>query len=172
MDGARAVKTMKLRYDGACVGCAAPLPAGTRAHYLPPTKTVCCLDCGPTGTPWAAASEPPPPTPVPPAPLPPPSPSARLGGAPTPAPTFVAWPPETPSADPARSVQAETSPPEVRGALVFTNAEFGLFTSPFAVDDVWVGWGRAIRKRLGEEATGSFPVDAVAKRLARELRAG
>ena len=62
--------------------------------------------------------------------------------------------------------------PEVRGALVFINAEFGLFSSPFAVDDVWVGWGKAIRKRLGDEATGSVAVDVVAKRLARELRAG
>ena len=65
-----------------------------------------------------------------------------------------------------------TGPPEVRGALVFINAEFGIFTSPFAVDGVWVGWGKAIRKRLGEEAAGPLPVDGVAKRLARELRAG
>jgi hypothetical protein len=63
-------------------------------------------------------------------------------------------------------------PPEVRGALVFINAEFGLFTSPFVVDGVWVGWGKAIRKRLGEETTGRHPVDEIAKRLARELRAG
>ena len=63
-------------------------------------------------------------------------------------------------------------PPEVRGALVFINAEFGLFTSPFAIDGVWVGWGQAIRKRLGEEATGTLPVDGAAKRLGRELRAG
>lgn len=65
-----------------------------------------------------------------------------------------------------------TARPDVRGALVFTNAEFGLFSTPFAVDGVWVGWGRAIRTRLGEEATGSLPVDGIAKRLARELRAG
>jgi hypothetical protein len=59
----------------------------------------------------------------------------------------------------------------VRGGLVFINAEFGLFASPFAVDDVWVGWGKAIRKRLADEAEGSLPVDDIAKRLARELRA-
>jgi hypothetical protein len=41
-----------------------------------------------------------------------------------------------------------TAPPDVRGALVFINAEFGLFTTPFTVDDVWVGWGKSIRKRL------------------------
>jgi hypothetical protein len=368
MDGARAVKTMKLRYAGVCVGCDAPLPAGIRAHYLPPTKTVRCLDCGPTEAPPVAATEPPKP--------PPPSPSSRLSGAPGPAPTFVAWPPESSSDSPARDAQAETVlsqgelpraapcgdcgrnlrrgaealhdrvltevlclecvtldtvhslgtpgagarreharrldrhqtrvrtahprlgglilaladdpqhvrawqtgavgeeefgrrlsgcsgpqlkvlhdrkiprssanidhlavtteavwvldakrykgrvetrgggllsarppelyvggrnqtklvegvkrqvaivhsllsplaselgiavPPEVRGALVFIDAEFGLFTSPFVVDDVWVGWGKAIRKRLGEEATGRHPVDEVAKRLARELRAG
>jgi hypothetical protein len=62
--------------------------------------------------------------------------------------------------------------PPVRGALVFVNAEFGLFSSPFVVDDVWVGWGKPIRKRLGEQTAGTLPVDAVAKRLARELRAG
>jgi tryptophanyl-tRNA synthetase len=60
----------------------------------------------------------------------------------------------------------------VRGALVFVNAEFGLFSSPFAVDGVWVGWGKAIRKRLAEQAGGALPVDVIAKRLARELRAG
>jgi hypothetical protein len=65
-----------------------------------------------------------------------------------------------------------TTPPDVRGALVFVNAEFGLFTTPFTVDSVWVGWDKAIRKRLGEVATGSLPVDRIAKRLARELRAG
>jgi hypothetical protein len=65
-----------------------------------------------------------------------------------------------------------TAPPDVRGALVFTNAEFGLFSSPFTVDGLWVGWGKAIRKRFGEETTGSLPVDGIAKRLAHELRAG
>jgi hypothetical protein len=66
-----------------------------------------------------------------------------------------------------------TTLPEVRGALVFVNAEFGLFAAPFAVDGVWVGWGKAVRKRLStEETAGSLPVDIVAKRLARELRAG
>jgi hypothetical protein len=50
--------------------------------------------------PPVAATEPPKP--------PPPSPSSRLSGAPTPAPTFVAWPPESPPANPARSAQPET----------------------------------------------------------------
>jgi hypothetical protein len=383
MDGVRAVKTMKLRYDGACVGCAAPLPAGTRAHYLPPTKTVRCLDCGPTETPPAAAPEPPKPSrreaatePPKPPPPPPPDPSARLGGAPAPAPTFVSWPPESPPVDSAHGAQSETvlsqgelaraascgdcrrrlrrgaealhnegltevlclecvtldtvhslgtpgagarreharrldrhqtkvrtahprlgglilaladdpqhvrawqtgavgeeefgrrlsgcsgpqlkvlhdrklprssanidhlavttetvwvldakrykgkvetrgggllssrspelyvggrnqtklvegvkrqvetvrsllsplvvelgmkSPPEVRGGLVFINAEFGLFTSPFAVDGVWVGWGKAARRGLAAQAEGQLPIDPIAKRLARELRAG
>jgi hypothetical protein len=45
-------------------------------------------------------------------------------------------------------------------------------SSPFVVDDIWVGWGKSIRKRLGEETAGTLPVDAVAKHLARELRAG
>ena len=62
--------------------------------------------------------------------------------------------------------------PPVRGALVFVNAEFGLFASPFVVDDVWIGWGKPIRKRLGEQTAGTLPVGVAAKRLARELRAG
>jgi hypothetical protein len=37
---------------------------------------------------------------------------------------------------------------------------------------MWVGWGKAIRKRLIEETGGPLPVDAIAKRLARVLRAG
>ena len=60
----------------------------------------------------------------------------------------------------------------VRGALVFINAEFGMFASPFAVDDVWIGWGRAIRKRLTRETPGPLPASDIAKRLARELRPG
>lgn len=59
MDGAKAVKTMGLRYAGVCVGCETTLPAGTRAHYLPPTKTVRCLDCGPSDAPPVPAAEPP-----------------------------------------------------------------------------------------------------------------
>ena len=64
------------------------------------------------------------------------------------------------------------APPRVRGALVFVNAEFGLFTSPFVLDGVWVGRDRAIRRQLGEETTGRLPVDRIAKHLARQLRAG
>ncbi|HVL99476.1 MAG TPA: NERD domain-containing protein [Egibacteraceae bacterium] len=60
----------------------------------------------------------------------------------------------------------------VRGALVFINAEFGLFPSPFAVDGVWVGWGKAIRKRLASQGSGALPVADIAKLLARHLRAG
>lgn len=60
---------------------------------------------------------------------------------------------------------------QVRGGLVFIGADFGLFGSPFAVDDVWVGWGKAIRKRLASEAQGPLPAADLAKRLARELRA-
>jgi hypothetical protein len=65
-----------------------------------------------------------------------------------------------------------TELPDVRGGLVFINAEFGLFSSPFAVDGVWIGWGKAIRKRLVGETDGPLPVDLVAKRLARAFRAG
>lgn len=367
MDGPKAVKTMRLRYDGACVGCGTPLTAGTRAHFLPPTRTVRCLDCGPTDAPPIEAKQPTPP--------PPPVRAAPSGAASSPGPTFVAWPSE-PSPSPASGASADTAlsqgvlpraascgdcgrklrrgaealhddaltevlclecvtldtvhslgtpgagarrelerrlerhqtkvrtahprlggliltlsddpqhvrawqtgavgeeqfgrrlsgssgpglkvlndrklprssanidhlavtaekvwildakrykgkveirggglfssrapelyvggrnqskliegvkrqvetvrsvllpltselglaaSPEVRGALVFTNAEFGLFPSPFTVDGVWVGWGKAARKGLTAPAEGQLPVDRIAKRLARELRAG
>jgi hypothetical protein len=368
VDGVQAVKTMRLRYAGVCAGCDTPLATGIRAHYLPPTKTVRCLDCGPSAGPEAAATDP--------AAPPNPGSSAPSGGAPPPGSTSET-PLFGPGADAARrDARAETvlsqgelpraavcgdcgrklrrgaeaihdpaltavlclecvtldtvhslgiagagarreharrrdrhqtrvrtahprlgglilalsddpqhvrawqvgavgeeefgrrlsgcagpalkvlhdrklpgssanidhlavtpesvwildakryqgrvetrghglfskRPPElyvggrnqtkliegvkrqvaavrsllaplagelgmahappVRGALVFINAEFGLFASPFAVDDVWVGWGKPIRKRLGEQTTGSLPVAIVAKRLARELRAG
>ncbi len=39
-------------------------------------------------------------------------------------------------------------------------------------DGVWIGWDRAVRKRLREESNGRLPLADVAKRLARELRAG
>ena len=60
----------------------------------------------------------------------------------------------------------------VRGGLVFINAEFGLFASPLDLDDVWIGWGKAIRKRLAEQHPGQLPVGQIAKHLARSLRAG
>jgi hypothetical protein len=60
---------------------------------------------------------------------------------------------------------------QVRGGLVFIGADFGLFASPFAVDGVWVGWGKAIRKRLSYEGEGPLAASEVAKRLAREVRA-
>lgn len=62
--------------------------------------------------------------------------------------------------------------PPVRAALVFVEGEFGLLPSPLTLDGVWIGWGRSIRKRLRQESTGRLPVADLAKRLARELRAG
>lgn len=69
---------------------------------------------------------------------------------------------------------AEHDLPElpVRGALVFIHADFGLFPSPFAVSGVWVGWGKAIRKRLAGQTSSALPVADIAKCLARHLRAG
>lgn len=63
-------------------------------------------------------------------------------------------------------------PPPVQGALVFVDAEFGLFSSPFEISDVWVGWSRALTKRLAEQTDGPLPSAALAKRLARSLRPG
>lgn len=60
----------------------------------------------------------------------------------------------------------------VRPALVFIDAEFGLFRSPIVVDGVWIVWGMAVRKLLVEETIGQLPVGELAKRLARELRPG
>ncbi len=69
---------------------------------------------------------------------------------------------------------AEQGLPEVpvRGGLVFIDAEFGLFASPLEVDGVWAGRGKAIRKQLAKEAMGTLPPAAIAKFLARNLRAG
>jgi hypothetical protein len=378
MDGVAAVKTMKLRFPGVCVGCGTALPAGQRAHYLPPTKTIRCLTCGPTEAPATTTPAEPAPLPTPtshdppfaPSP-PPPVPASAPPSAPAP---FVSWPDPVPPpastapaapelvegvlpraatcgdcgrrlrrgadavhssdlthvlclecvdlttmhslgtpgagarrehakrldrhqtrvrtahprlggiilalADDPQHVRAwqtgavgeeefgrrlssvagpnlkvlhdrkiprsaanidhlaittetiwvldakryrgkvetrggglfSSRPPElyvggrnqtklvegvrrqvsvveavlaplqhqlglaelpaVRGGLVFVTAEFGLFSSPFGVGGVWVGWGKAIRKRLVEETGGPLPVDAIAKRLARQLRAG
>lgn len=60
----------------------------------------------------------------------------------------------------------------VRGALVFIDAEFGLFDGPFDLGGTWVGWGRALRKRLAQESGGPFPTADVAKCLAARLRPG
>jgi hypothetical protein len=376
MGGGVAFKSMRLRYPGTCVGCRAALPAGQRAHYLPPTKTIRCLTCGPPAAPASTTSADPPPPPAPtsvapPSTPPPPEPAPHPPSTP---PTFVSWPdpvappagttpsgPElvegplprattcgdcgrklgrgagavhsadltdvlclecvdlttmhslgTPGAgarrehakrldrhqtrvraahprlgglilaladDPqhvrawqtgaageeafGRRLSSVSGPslkvlhdrklprsaanidhlaittetvwvldakrykgrvetrggglfssrppelyvggrnqtklvagvrrqttavegvlatiqqelglprlPDVRGALVFTNAEFGLFSSPFGVDGVWVGWGKAACERLVEETGGMLPVDAIAKRLACRLRAG
>lgn len=73
--------------------------------------------------------------------------------------------------EPLRELQALPEIP-VRGALVFIDAEFGLFSSPFLVDGVWVGWGKAIRWRLIDEEAGPLPVGVIAKHLARALRPG
>jgi hypothetical protein len=42
------IKTMRLRYAGVCAGCSQEVEKGERAHYLPATRTVRCLGCGPT----------------------------------------------------------------------------------------------------------------------------
>lgn len=60
----------------------------------------------------------------------------------------------------------------VRAGLVFVHAEFSLFASPFGIDGVWVGRGKEIRTRLSGQTAGQLPVADIAKRLARELRAG
>ena len=55
IDSATTVKTMRLRYAGACTSCAVDIPAGTTAEYDRTAKTVTCLDCistdGPTNAP-------------------------------------------------------------------------------------------------------------------------
>lgn len=60
----------------------------------------------------------------------------------------------------------------VRGALVFVGAEFSWFADPLLIQEVWVGWGKAMRDRLMKEHLGQVPVASVAKYLARSLRAG
>jgi hypothetical protein len=60
----------------------------------------------------------------------------------------------------------------VRGGLVFVDAEFGLLPKPLVIDGIWVGWGKAIRRRLTEETGGELPAADLAKHLARDLRPG
>lgn len=51
-------KRMKLRYDGVCRVCTAPLPARAEAIYERSTKTIRCLTCSPaTDTPAAVVEE-------------------------------------------------------------------------------------------------------------------
>ena len=99
MDGLTAFKTMRLRYAGVCAGCQTELSVGTRAHYLPPTKSVRCLGCGPTEAPAAPAAEP--------ATTPAPEPDRpdAVGSPPPPAPSFISWPPEPAAAAPAGRVE-------------------------------------------------------------------
>jgi hypothetical protein len=37
---------------------------------------------------------------------------------------------------------------EVRAALCFVSAEWSLFAKPFALDEVWTGWPKALGERL------------------------
>jgi hypothetical protein len=37
---------------------------------------------------------------------------------------------------------------ETRAALCFVNAEWSFFAKPFALDGVWIGWGKALAERL------------------------
>jgi hypothetical protein len=37
---------------------------------------------------------------------------------------------------------------QVRAALCFVNAEWSLFAKPFALDEVWIGWPKALGERL------------------------
>jgi hypothetical protein len=86
MDGPKAARTMRLRYDGACAGCGLQLRAGTRAHYLPQTSSVRCLGCGPTeAPPELTVEKAPPPASVR---------SDPTVDAPASTPTFVPWPAE------------------------------------------------------------------------------
>jgi hypothetical protein len=71
-----------------------------------------------------------------------------------------------------RGVIADVLPNEVRvlGALCFVDGDFGLFTKPFAVGEVLVTWGKALRARLVEPV----PLDeraraAIYERLASKL---
>jgi hypothetical protein len=41
-----------------------------------------------------------------------------------------------------------------RAALCFVNAEWSLFAKPFALDEVWIGWPKALGERL--QGTGNL----------------
>lgn len=58
----------------------------------------------------------------------------------------------------------------VRAALCFVEAEWTLFAKPFALEDVWIGWSRALGERL--QADGELAPEHVrmlAKRVAATL---
>jgi hypothetical protein len=59
---------------------------------------------------------------------------------------------------------------ETRVALCFVNAEWSLFAKPMLLDGVWVGWGKALRERLG--APGHLDAEhliLLARRIAEAL---
>lgn len=56
---------------------------------------------------------------------------------------------------------------EIRAALCFVNAEWGLFAKPMLLNGVWVGWGKALREGLA--APGHLNTDhlmLLARRIA------
>lgn len=59
----------------------------------------------------------------------------------------------------------------VRGVLCFVDAEWGLFSGPFAIDGVEVMWPKKLVTRLGVDVEGTVEVAAVAARLAIAFRA-
>ena len=58
----------------------------------------------------------------------------------------------------------------VRAALCFVDAEWSLFTKPFALDGVWIGWAKALGARLqAEGALAPEHVRLLARRVAEAL---
>lgn len=61
---------------------------------------------------------------------------------------------------------------DARAALCFVNAEWSLFAKPFALQDVWIGWPRALAERLRAEGSlGPQHLRALAGRVAEALPA-
>ena len=61
---------------------------------------------------------------------------------------------------------------EVKAALCFVDAEWPLFARPFVLDNVWVGWAKALGKELlTEGAIAPSRLHGLARRLAEGLPA-
>jgi hypothetical protein len=71
-----------------------------------------------------------------------------------------------------RSADVDLPPPDVHGALVFVDGDFGWFASPTEVRGIAVTWGKQVRSRLREEVDGPYPAGEIAKHLASALRSG
>jgi hypothetical protein len=64
------------------------------------------------------------------------------------------------------------APVPVRRCLCFTNSQWPHYAKPFSIDDVWIGWSRAlVDDILGEPIIGPGTVTALAHHLSTQFPA-